>query len=232
MRVSEIYLSVQGEGPRVGSPTVFVRFGGCNLRCPLWPCDTQHAIDPKYRNEWQQMVPERVFEEIERTASGQQWYNVCFTGGEPFLQPDHELDQLINLLVHDGQGVMNVECFSNGTLPYTALAREQICFIMDWKLPGSGEADTGTEERISNFGGLSWKDAVKFTIADRDDYEQAKRVYYAYKDVNDMPTWFYGVVWGKLDNAELVKWVLEDGLPWRHNMQVHNMIWDRTQRGI
>ena len=36
MKVNEIYTSIQGEGPNTGIPTTFVRFGGCNLRCPGW----------------------------------------------------------------------------------------------------------------------------------------------------------------------------------------------------
>ena len=47
LRLVENYVSTQGEGPRTGLPTHFVRFGGCNMECLGWPCDTPHAVKPE-----------------------------------------------------------------------------------------------------------------------------------------------------------------------------------------
>lgn len=229
-RVSEIYLSVQGEGPNVGMPTVFIRFGGCNLRCPLWPCDTQHAIDPKYRNEWKRMTVEEVINEVDRITASQRYFDVCLTGGEPFLQPNDLLHELCTALnVHPR--VVGTDCFSNGTLPYPDWASMLINFVMDWKLPGSGEAVTGQEVRLSNVEKLTYGDSVKFTIADREDYVRAKQYYEDYVEKKGLEV-FAGVVWDKLTNEQLVEWMLEDGLGWRLNVQVHNHVWDRNKRGI
>lgn len=227
MRVSEIYLSIQGEGPRVGLRTVFVRFGGCNLRCPGWPCDTQHAIDPRYREEWKAQTPKEVLDQIVKIGRGA---NICLTGGEPFLQPKAEMDELISLLLDNDLGV--IECFSNGMLPYTLLSLNVVKFVMDWKLPGSGEYVPIHPVRNDNFKRLWFGSAVKFTIASREDYEVAKDIYLDMQDHNLKVSWYYGTVWGKLSDQELVQWVLDDKLDWIHTMQVHNYIWDRTQRGI
>ena len=39
-KINEIFYSLQGEGYHTGTPAVFIRFSGCNLKCPF--CDTQH----------------------------------------------------------------------------------------------------------------------------------------------------------------------------------------------
>lgn len=231
MRVSEIYLSVQGEGPNVGTPTIFLRFGGCNLRCALWPCDTPHAIDPMFRSEWTKMTPHEVYTDVSSWAAGRP-VNICLTGGEPFLQPHSELQSLI-VMLHEDQFL--IECFSNGTLLYPDWAINEIQFIMDWKLSGSGE-DPFNGNRLANVGkliraGYNKEDSIKFTIAGREDYEQAKHLYETYLEGEDVNV-YYGVVWGRLTNEELIGWVLEDKLPWKLNVQIHNYVWDRTRRGI
>ena len=44
-RIAEIFgPTLQGEGPFVGRPSYFIRFGGCDNRC-TW-CDSMHAVDP------------------------------------------------------------------------------------------------------------------------------------------------------------------------------------------
>jgi 7-carboxy-7-deazaguanine synthase len=55
IRISEIFgPTIQGEGPLIGRPTVFVRTGGCDYRCS-W-CDTLYAVLPEYRDEWKLMT--------------------------------------------------------------------------------------------------------------------------------------------------------------------------------
>lgn len=76
MRISEIYKSVQGEGLLTGSPSVFVRASGCNLRC--WFCDTPFA-------SW---APEGVDLSVDEiVAQVEEWdcRHVVLTGGEPML---------------------------------------------------------------------------------------------------------------------------------------------------
>lgn len=235
LRLSEVYLSIQGEGPRVGRPTVFVRFGGCNLRCPGWPCDTPHAIFPKeFRKEWKKVEPDDVYREILEAAKGLEWFNVCYTGGEPFLQKHEDLAELTELL-RGNDRVEYIECFSNGTLEYPQWALDAVAFVIDWKLPGSGEYMVGEEERLKNADRMipyAWMNAVKFTIASRADYEAARQIYWNTLKPTDFMI-FYGIVWNKnVTNSTLIGWVLEDKLPWIFTMQAHNHVWDRKKRGI
>src|SRR3990170_7259929 len=79
MKIAEIYKSIQGEGRLTGTPSVFVRTSGCNLRC--WFCDTPYSSwSPEgSRERWQD-----VLEKVLSHDCG----HVVITGGEPLLQPD------------------------------------------------------------------------------------------------------------------------------------------------
>ena len=226
LRVSEVYTSIQGEGPRVGEPTVFVRFGGCNLRCPGWPCDTQHAIDPKYRAEWIRTKPYDLAEDILSHYPK----NICLTGGEPFLQNDDALEELVGRLQRGGR---TVECFSNGAMMYPDWAPGHIRFVMDWKLTGSGEGGPNSARSL-NFTTLCnshLQQAVKFTIADQTDFMEAYDIWRDLIQHTNIPV-YAGVVWGKLENEQLVGWILANKLPWKLTVQIHNYVWNREQRGI
>ena len=71
--IVEIFHSVQGEGYHAGIPSIFVRFGGCNLRCP-W-CDTDFDI-------WTDMSIAEIVNELSKYDCDR----IIFTGGEPALQ--------------------------------------------------------------------------------------------------------------------------------------------------
>lgn len=228
MRVSEVYASVQGEGPRVGEKTVFLRFGGCNLRCPGWPCDTQHAIDPAYRKEWERYKPYDLASTVNKIAHKAGAESVTFTGGEPFLQSNQELHTLsMDLLKLE----YNLECFSNGTILYPAWAPSAMDFIMDWKLPGSGE-DPANTFRLENLSLLdNPRHAIKFVCKDLADIDYAHALWATYLHRHHAQV-YYGKVWnGNVTDAQLVDYVMANQLPWKLNVQLHNYIWDPQERG-
>ncbi|MCC7433212.1 MAG: 7-carboxy-7-deazaguanine synthase QueE [Methanoregulaceae archaeon] len=76
LRIAEIFTSIQGEGERLGVPSVFVRISGCNLRC-RW-CDTPYA-------SWNPEGPVRAVAEIIDEVSAAGVRDVVVTGGEPML---------------------------------------------------------------------------------------------------------------------------------------------------
>jgi 7-carboxy-7-deazaguanine synthase len=76
VRVAEIYQSVQGEGFLTGTPSVFVRASGCNLRC--WFCDTPYA---SWRPEGEDLAVEEIVARIQALGCE----HVVLTGGEPML---------------------------------------------------------------------------------------------------------------------------------------------------
>ncbi|QFI69816.1 7-carboxy-7-deazaguanine synthase QueE [Sinorhizobium alkalisoli] len=85
IRVSEIFgPTIQGEGALIGVPTVFVRTGGCDYRCS-W-CDSLHAVDSRYRDEWRPMSTEEVWQEVTALSGGTP-VMVSLSGGNPAIQP-------------------------------------------------------------------------------------------------------------------------------------------------
>ena len=85
MKVNEIFYSVQGEGAYAGTPAIFVRFSGCNLKCPF--CDTD------FKN-YQEMSELYILESIKGLTTDCKF--IVLTGGEPTLQVTDEFLELLH----------------------------------------------------------------------------------------------------------------------------------------
>lgn len=86
-RIVEIFETLQGEGFNTGMPSIFIRFGKCNLACP-W-CDTNY-------NQFET----KTLAEIMATVRGFSARNIIITGGEPTIQPN--LERLLDVLKAEG----------------------------------------------------------------------------------------------------------------------------------
>ncbi len=81
MLISEIYHSLQGEGLLTGTPSVFLRTSGCNLRC--WFCDTPFA---SWEPEGQKMSLDEIVQTVVLEAEKEGSKHIVLTGGEPMFQ--------------------------------------------------------------------------------------------------------------------------------------------------
>jgi 7-carboxy-7-deazaguanine synthase len=211
LRVNEIFHSIQGESTHAGRPCVFVRLTGCNLRC-AW-CDTAYAFH--------EGTPASVSEVVARVAS----YGcglVEITGGEPLLQP--ESLTLMQALLERGFEVL---LETGGSLPIQGVP-PGVKRIVDVKCPGSGESE---RNRWDNLATLRDGDELKFVIADRADYEWAARVVRGHAFHGGIPIHF-SPVHGTLDGGSLARWVLDDALPVRVQLQLHKQLWPGVERGV
>jgi len=232
LRLSEHYVSTQGEGPRTGLPTHFVRFAGCNMQCLGWPCDTPHAVKPEiymaeggsYKRTPTELLADTIKHRDETGAN-----NICLTGGEPFLQPNTKMEDYIGLLHDEG---FIVEAFSNGSFVYSDFVLNRVQFMMDWKLDGSGEAQTRRENRIENAINLRSGSGIKFVCKDTKDFDEAIETWNFLKgQVNPGVRFWAGSAWGVFPERDVVDLILKNKLPWSLNVQVHNFVWPVNERG-
>ncbi|MBI4231716.1 7-carboxy-7-deazaguanine synthase QueE [Candidatus Peregrinibacteria bacterium] len=88
MQVSEIFYTIQGEGPSIGKPAIFLRLAGCHLRC-VW-CDTKYTWK---LNSGKKMSSTEIIEEIKKFPSK----HLVITGGEPLIQQNALIELLEKL---------------------------------------------------------------------------------------------------------------------------------------
>jgi 7-carboxy-7-deazaguanine synthase len=85
IRISEIFgPTIQGEGPLIGRPSIFVRTAGCDYRCS-W-CDTLYAVLPEHHGEWLSMTPADIMMRVTDLV-GTQPVLISLSGGNPAMQP-------------------------------------------------------------------------------------------------------------------------------------------------
>ena len=207
LRVTEIFLSLQGESSRVGLPTVFVRLTGCPLRCGY--CDTEYAFTGGETMDLSAI--------LSRVADSHTRY-VCVTGGEPLAQKN--CAALLAALCDAGY---SVSLETSGALDISAIDA-RVSRIVDIKTPGSGEVE---KNRWENLAALSRSDEVKFVLCDEADYQWAKQVLAEHHLAEKMPILF-SPVHGQLNPTQLADWILRDQLPVRLQVQLHKILWGVT----
>ena len=205
LRITEIFLSLQGEARDAGWPTVFVRLTGCPLRCTY--CDTAYAF---HGGQWQEI------DAIVAAVAAHGVRHVCVTGGEPLAQK-RCLDLLVRLC--DAGHAVSLE--TSGALDIGQVD-PRVSRVLDIKTPGSGEVH---RNRWENLPLLTARDQVKFVLCSREDYDWAKtlvaeRCLPATCDVLFSPSK------DQLSPTVLADWIVADRLPVRFQVQLHKLLWN------
>lgn len=207
VKLTEVFLSIQGEADSVGWPTVFVRLTGCPLRCQY--CDTQYAF---YGGEWFSL--EQV---LERVASFDTRH-VCVTGGEPLAQKG--CFPLLQRLCDVGY---RVSLETSGAIDVSQVD-PRVVRVVDVKTPASGEV---TRNRYENLDVLRPDEQVKFVLCSRGDFEWA-RDFVRERRLHERCTVLFSPSYGQLEARELAQWVLDQRLPVRLQIQLHKVLWGDT----
>lgn len=204
LKVTETFVSIQGEADAVGWPTLFIRLTGCPLRCVY--CDTQYSF---YGGEW------RTLDELLVIARDSRAHHVCVTGGEPLAQK-----ACLELLAALCEAGYSVSLETSGALDVAAVD-PRVSRVVDLKTPESGEVK---RNQLENLGLLTSHDQLKFVLCSRADYEWARDL------LQDLPVplpaqVLFSPVWGQVEPRELADWILADRLPVRLQVQLHKYLW-------
>lgn len=213
LRITEIFLSIQGESTHAGRPCSFVRLTGCPMRC-VW-CDSEYTFTGGERISF-----EDIFTQLEEFGCNL----VEVTGGEPLAQKNvfpfitQLLDKNYEVLIETG-GYMSTEKVD-----------ERAKLILDVKCPASGESERNHWANLKRLN--AEKDEIKFVIADLNDLEFAKKIIKKYDLENCAKEILISPIFGIENLQEIAETVARSGLKVRLNLQLHKYIWGANVHGV
>ena len=173
--IVEVFLTCQGEGPGLGKPSIFVRLGGCNLRCQFRgeACDTPYAVftptqleekNPKLKYGYDKWYQTEI-SDVVHTIKAHKIKHLVFSGGEPMMYQSAILE------IMDTLGDYTAEVETNGTIvPDTRLwLSGRLSFNVSVKLSSSNQ-EAGYENKRLNKEALvafpTDQSVYKFVITD------------------------------------------------------------------
>ena len=208
LKITETFVSIQGEADAVGWPTCFIRLTGCPLRCTY--CDTEYAF---HGGEWHEI------DALVETARAAGVHHVCVTGGEPLAQ--RACLELLTALCDAG---FAVSLETSGALDVSAVD-PRVSRVVDVKTPTSGEAQ---RNRLENLPLLGPQDQVKFVVCSRADYDWARD--FLREHARDLRAQvLLSPAWGLVEPRDLAEWIIEDRLPARLQLQLHKLLWGEAR---
>lgn len=213
LRITEIFLSIQGESSHAGRPCSFVRLTGCPMRC-IW-CDSEYTF-----TGGEHVAFEDIFSRL--AAFGCNLVEV--TGGEPLAQKN--VFPFIAQLCDRGYEVL----IETGGFVSTENVDPRAKIILDVKCPASGESERNHWPNLERL--RPDKDEVKFVIADMPDWQFAKETIEQHQLVDRAKEILISPVHGITGLQEIAQAVATSGLKVRLNLQQHKYIWGAEARGV
>lgn len=175
IEVNEIFgPTIQGEGKRIGTPSVFVRFGKCNMQCAgfgveyetpnktkKYGCDSFYASDIAFRDTWKKyFTSKNLIEDVAKYLPSYK-VDIVLTGGEPLLYwKNHEFQEFLKYYILNDYN-LTIETNGSIEIEFTQNWQKRILFSLGIKLSNSGESlekriNTKNLENIINFANESY----------------------------------------------------------------------------
>ncbi len=205
-KINEIFFSIQGEGVLIGTPTIFIRLYGCNLRCS-W-CDSMYSVEG---DDFKELSISNIIKETQKYRCD----NICITGGEPLLQFDFVTLLTEKLLKVEKKIILET---AGHISPPKIYQNINTIVSMDCKCPSSKMEGKSNKKNLLN---LSKKDQIKFVIKDETDYLYAKKLT---ENNNFNANIIFQPVWGS-NPVIIADKVLKDNLDVRVLPQIHKNFW-------
>jgi len=185
--INELFYSLQGEGRLAGTPSVFVRTSGCNLRC--WFCDSYHT-------SWE---PTHAWESLDEIVAAVKDYEVAdhvvLTGGEPLVH-----DAAVDLIERLDAAGYHVTVETNGTIHRDApIDLASVSPKLSNSTPtaerdpaGDGEWAERHDDRRIDMDALTalvedYDTQLKFVVADEDDLPEILELLDRLRDAAAVP---------------------------------------------
>ncbi len=180
LEVNEIFgPTIQGEGKLIGTPSVFVRFGKCNMSCPGFEveyetpsgvkklsCDSFHASDSAFSSQWDSFeLCEPLIEKVNQILPDYK-VDIVLTGGEPLLYwRDEQFQKFMQYYVENGYR-LTIETNASIDIKLDQLWQKKILFSMSVKLSNSGEPFSKriNEKSLANIIDFVDESYLKFVI--------------------------------------------------------------------
>ncbi|HEX8288404.1 MAG TPA: radical SAM protein [Pyrinomonadaceae bacterium] len=213
LRITEIFLSIQGESSHAGRPCSFVRLTGCPMRC-TW-CDSVYTFTGGTRMS---------FEEIFAQLKDFDCDLVEVTGGDPLAQKN--VFPFITKLCDTGYEVL----IETGGFFSTENVDQRAKIILDVKCPASGESERNYWANLESLN--PEKDEVKFVIADFNDWNYARKIIEKYDLESKTKEILISPVFGIENLQKIAESVACSGLKVRLNLQLHKYIWGADVHGV
>ena len=213
LRITEIFLSIQGESSHAGRPCSFVRLTGCPMRC-VW-CDSAYTFTGGEHFSFQE-----IFARLDELGCNL----IEVTGGEPLAQKNaftfikQLCDRGYEVLIETG-GYVSIEAVD-----------ERAAIILDVKCPASGEEARNHWPNLERL--RPEKDEVKFVIADMIDWEFAKTKISEFNLANRAKEILISPIHGIENLPEIAETIARSQLKVRLNLQIHKQIWGADVRGV
>lgn len=213
LRITEMFLSVQGESSHAGRPCSFVRLTGCPMRC-VW-CDSEYTF-----TGGEQLSFQEIFAKLEDFGCPL----VEVTGGEPLAQKN--VFPFITELLDRGYEVL----IETGGFVSTENVDPRAKIILDVKCPASGEAERNHWPNLDRI--RADRDEIKFVVADMADWEFAKGIVARYDLETRAKEVLISPVFGIPNLSEIAEAVSRSGIKVRLNLQLHKYIWGPDKKGV